>query len=74
MSAMMNLHMEVSTNDFPPIYHINSQYSEIDGCVTHLIGESSIEVWGEDISEHYLITIRVDQLPKVDYVFLVQSV
>ena len=67
---MMAFNMELSTPELhnpdqaPPNYH------RPDGCVTRRYSGQRIEVWGEDISEHYLITLQPDKQPAVDCILI----
>jgi hypothetical protein len=67
---MIACNMELSFSDSYPVVQTDADYIETEGCVTRTYQDGSIEVWGEDISEHYLIRVRVDEPPSVDYVFL----
>jgi hypothetical protein len=64
----------VGNSALSPLFHepfrMSKPVLEPNGCVTIRHGSSTLEIYEQDLSEHYLITVDPERQPVIDVVYL----
>lgn len=57
----------------PESFRMSKPVLEPNGCVTIRHGSTTLEIYEQDLSEHYLITVDPERQPVIDVVYLTSN-
>lgn len=54
-------------------FRVTKPVLEPNGCVTIRRGSTTLEIYEQDLSEHYLVTVDLERQPMIDVVYLTDN-